>query len=221
MKNKIIILLVMVMAVTCINTTSSAYAKDMRESEIDYKIYEMQENIPTDNVVEMYQTPANVIVTPDEATLLYRGEFDDNVKIDDTLSLFSTYESYEVTNINKVKYSSYEQLTNYAEGPGNLTYSAGNSFTVSGGMSVEGGFSYYVTLAIGFNASHSYEVSASETYSRDIPSGYKGAIVMRYSQDRVTFNQVKRYLNTIVSSTPGYVWSPPYELYYSLSLISL
>jgi hypothetical protein len=44
---------------------------------------------------------------------------------------------------------------------------------------------------------------------------------MRYTQDKVSFNQVKRYLATVVSTTPGYVWSEPYDMFYSMSLISI
>ncbi|MBP1631642.1 MAG: hypothetical protein H6Q15_2535 [Bacteroidetes bacterium] len=206
MRKKILSLLILFLFVSSIIPNSTVYANSNQNDE---------------NVIEIGQTPAKVIVTPNINSLCYKGNMTKNLQDSKTQSIAADYYSYEITNINHITYNGFTQITNYGAGPATITYEGSRSFGITCGMSVEVGFEYYVTVSVGFNASASYTITALESYSTNIPAGYKGAIIMRYSQPLKTFNQVKRYLNTVVSTTPGYVYGAPYNTYYALSLISL
>lgn len=67
---------------------------------------------------------------------------------------------------------------------------------------------------------HLPHLTASESIQYNIPSRYKGRVIMRYYQDIFHFNWEKKLLGITVSSGSGSAWSNGRDPYYARQLIS-
>ena len=133
--------------------------------------------------------------------------------------------SYPVTQTSRGLYDGYYPITNWALGPGTLTYTAevGTtvSFEVSGTISAEVEVpAATLSAELGASVGGSTTFTASESIEYDIPSGYKGRVVMRYYQDIFNFDWEKKLLGITISSGSGYAWSDGRDPYYARQLIS-
>ena len=133
--------------------------------------------------------------------------------------------SYTVTQTSRGLYDGYYPITNWALGPGTLTYTAevGTtvSFEVSGTISAEVEVpAATLSAELGASVGGSTTFTASESIEYDIPSGYKGRVVMRYYQDIFNFDWEKKLLGITISSGSGYAWSDGRDPYYARQLIS-
>lgn len=144
--------------------------------------------------------------------------------IDSAISARGVY-TYTVTQTSKGLYDGYYPITTWALGPGVLTYTAGVGTTVS--FEVSGSVSGDVDVPVaklsaelGASVGGSTTFTASESIQYNIPSRYKGRVIMRYYQDIFHFNWEKKLLGITVSSGSGSAWSNGRDPYYARQLIS-
>lgn len=133
--------------------------------------------------------------------------------------------TYTVTQTSRWLYDGYHAITNWALGPGTITYTAEYGTTVS--FEVSGSISAGVEVPaaelsaeLGASVGGSTTFTASESVEYDIPSGYKARIIMRYYQDIFDFDWEKKLLGITVSSGSGTAWSDGRDPYYARQLIS-
>ncbi|XBX04744.1 hypothetical protein QMP26_30475 [Enterocloster clostridioformis] len=116
-----------------------------------------------------------------------------------------------------VRYNLFSALTTYSAGPSNITYSKGRSVTISASVTGGGGISVDILQAqIEGTIGASVTFTASEEVSYEVPAGYKGRIVLRYSQDRYTYKVTKDG-----KTYDGAAYTAAYDEYYARQLISL
>lgn len=135
-----------------------------------------------------------------------------------------TYD-YVITQTSKWVFEGYYPITNWALGPGVLTYTAeaGStvsfevSSTISAGVDVP---TYVLNREFGISVGSSTTFTASESVQYEIPSGKKGRIVMYYAQDVFEFKWEKKLANVTVSSGSGEVRSAGRDPYYARQLTS-
>ncbi|AEE95893.1 hypothetical protein [Mahella australiensis] len=167
-----------------------------------------------------YSPEDNVIETPLPGKVTVKNLPSKNLP---SVSPNSLLYSYSIRNISKQIFNLFYPLTNYATGYCNLTYSRSVAFTVDANISTSVGVSADIVQAsIGSNVGVSNTVTASESVSYEIPSGYKGRIVIRYSQNYYTFTCVKRNRVTGSETTgPGSATTGAYDPYYARQLIAI
>lgn len=123
-----------------------------------------------------------------------------------------------ITNVSKpVRYNLFTELTTYAAGPSTLTYSKGRSVTIGASVTGGGGVSVEILQAkIEGTIGASVTITANETVYYEVPGGYKGRIVLRYSQNRYTYKVTKDG-----KTYDGAAYTAAYDEYYARQLISL
>lgn len=92
-----------------------------------------------------------------------------------------------------------------------------------GGIPVSGDVDVPVaklSAELGASVGGSTTFTASESIQYNIPSRYKGRVIMRYYQDIFHFNWEKKLLGITVSSGSGSAWSNGRDPYYARQLIS-
>ena len=77
-----------------------------------------------------------------------------------------------------------------------------------------------LSAELGASVGGSTTFTASESIQYNIPSRYKGRVIMRYYQDIFHFNWEKKLLGITVSSGSGSAWSNGRDPYYARQLIS-
>lgn len=162
---------------------------------------------------------AGIVETPLEGEI----KVEHHPAVDDTATR-GLY-TYTVTKTSTGLFNGFYPITNWALGPGVITYTAtvGNtvSFEVNGSVSA-GVEVPFATLGaeLGASVGGSTTFTASESVQYDIPSGYKARIVMRYYQDIFNFDWEKKLFGILVSSGSGTAWSDGRDPYYARQLIS-
>lgn len=131
---------------------------------------------------------------------------------------------YSVTNIQRTLCNYYEPLTNFATGPCQVTYTSSTSFSISASISAGVGVSAEVLSAnLGTTVGTTFTLTASESVRYDVPSGYKGRIVIRYYQTLFNFDWAQTFIGIPISSGSGTAMSGPmsggYSPYYALQLM--
>ena len=107
--------------------------------------------------------------------------------------------------------------SNYVAAPGTVSVSRGVSTTIS--ASVTGGVTVDAEILkanVASTLGGSVTFTTTQTISYPVSSGYKGRIVLRYSQDRYTYTVTK---NSKSYNCSGY--TAAYDEYYALQQISL
>lgn len=123
-----------------------------------------------------------------------------------------------ITNVSDpVRYNLFKPLTTYAAAPATIRYEKGRSVTISASVTGGGGVGIDILQAhIEGSIGKSVTYTASEDVTYDIPSGYKGRVVLRYSQDRYTYKVTKDG-----ETYNGAAYTGAYDEYYARQLISL
>lgn len=133
--------------------------------------------------------------------------------------------TYTVTQTSRGLFNGFYPITNWALGPGVLTYTAEVGTTVSfevfGSISAGVGVpAATLSAELGASVGGSTTFTASESIQYEIPSGYKGRVVMRYYQDIFNFDWEKKFLGITLGSGSGYAWSDGRDPYYARQLMS-
>ena len=123
-----------------------------------------------------------------------------------------------ISNVSKpTKYNLFKPISNYVAAPGTVSVSRGVSTTIS--ASVTGGVTVDAEILkanVASTLGGSVTFTTTQTISYPVTSGYKGRIVLRYSQDRYTYTVTK---NSKSYNCAGY--TAAYDEYYALQQISL
>lgn len=131
--------------------------------------------------------------------------------------------SHYIENVLKYKVNDFKPLTNYSTA-GTVSYSMGESFELSASISTSVGVTAEVVSAeLGSSVTGSRQITASQSYTYDIPSGYKGRIIYRYSYDMYLFDCVTRWtLTGGIDRGEGSAISKPYNdasAYFTIQLV--
>lgn len=123
-----------------------------------------------------------------------------------------------ISNVSKpTRYNLFQPISNYVAAPGTVSVSRGVSTTIS--ASVTGGVTVDAEILkanVASTLGGSVTFTTTQTISYPVSSGYKGRIVLRYSQDRYTYTVTK---NSKSYNCSGY--TAAYDEYYALQQISL
>lgn len=130
--------------------------------------------------------------------------------------------TYRIDKKSKMQYNLFEPLTTFCAGKCTIAYEKGSVVTKSAeftlGCTVDLTF---VQAEVSDTFGVSSSVEASETVTYDVSSGYKGRIVLRYSQDYHTFNILKILGGATVGTYASSGYTSMYNTYYALQSISL
>ena len=123
-----------------------------------------------------------------------------------------------ITDVSKpTRYNLFKPVSNYVAAPGTVSVSKGVDTTIS--ASVTGGVAVSAEVLqanVESTLGASVTFTTTQTISFPVSSGYKGRIVLRYSQDRYTYTVTK---NNKSYKCAGY--TAAYDEYYALQQISL
>ncbi len=111
-----------------------------------------------------------------------------------------TPHSHEVTNLSSYTLNTYVPATAFADQGFTVTKEYNRSVEINASLDLNGGISKGdVEAAIGVSVGGSYTRGASESYSKEVPKGYKGRIVYYYTCTVYTFTNKTAYVwpNTI------------------------
>lgn len=173
------------------------------------------------------ETQREVIVSDDTVTEVVKGAeeiiLDDPVQstMDTPLTVPASIlprATVTITDVSSpVHYNLFQKISNYVAAPGTVTVTVGKQTTVSASVSTGIAVSAEILQAkVDSTLGKSATFVASQSISYKVPSGYKGCIVLRYTQDRYTF---KIHSGGKVYNGSGY--TKAYNEYYALQVISL
>lgn len=136
----------------------------------------------------------------------------------------SKAKGYTISSVNTYTLNDYSPLTEYVVNrvsSSNLpTVSCSKSAGVTVGASLSstvGVSAEIVNASVGYSVTGSVTMTAGQTYTFPIPYGYKGRIVMRFSQKKSTFNVMNGSKKVGSGSCSG----RPYNSYVDLQRVSL
>lgn len=123
-----------------------------------------------------------------------------------------------ISNISRpVRYNLFTPVSNYVASPGTVSVSRGHQTTVNAQVTGGGGVSLEVLQAqISASLGVAVTFTTTQTISYQVSQGYKGRIVLRYSQDYYTY--------TVTMNGRGYngsAYTAAYDEYYALQQVSL
>lgn len=116
-----------------------------------------------------------------------------------------------------VHYNLFKGVSSWFGGPATIKYRKGKTVTIKASITGGGGVSAKL-----LQAQIDATIGASATFTTEeegdfiVPSGYKGRVVIRYTQDRYTYTVTKNG-----RSYNGAAYTAAYNQYYRLQLISV
>ena len=133
--------------------------------------------------------------------------------------------THSIENISTYLINDFYPVTSYSTAS-SVSYSMGSSFSISASISTSVGVTEdIVTTTLGGSVTGSSTITADQTYTFNIPSGYKGRIVYRYSYDYYTFDCVTYwYLTGDTDRGDGSARSKPHDdasAYFTLQLVEI
>jgi hypothetical protein len=133
-------------------------------------------------------------------------------------NLMAKKEVVVISNVSKpIRYNLFTPVSNYVAAPGTVSVSKGVDTTIS--ASVTGGVTVDAEVLqanIESTIGASVTFTTSQTISFPVSSGYKGRVVLRYSQDYYTYTVTKNSKSYKCSA-----YTAAYDEYYALQQISL